>query len=101
MSLSGFSQILILNYFNKKESKLQILKNVGRNKKILLEGSKNQSIGGDDMKKLVKKDELSQKAGIVAMSRNRFTDNDIAKLTAKLKKFALVYDGDFFQIYGE
>jgi hypothetical protein len=53
------------------------------------------------MKKLVKKNELSQKSGLVAVSRTPFTDNEINKLTAKLSKFALVHDGSFYQIFGE
>jgi len=53
------------------------------------------------MAKLVRKEELSQKSGMVAISQTRFTDDEIDKLTIKLKRFALVHDGDFFQIYGE
>lgn len=53
------------------------------------------------MKKLVKKQELSQKSGLVAVSQTPFTDSEIGRLIAKLKKYALLYDGDLYQIYGE
>ncbi len=53
------------------------------------------------MNKLVKKNELSKKSGLVAVSRTPFADNEIDKLTAKLGKFALVHDGNFYQIFGE
>ena len=50
--------------------------------------------GSASMIKYVKKDELSEKSGLVAVNREQFTEDEIGKLILRLEKFALFFDGD-------
>ncbi|MDA3815608.1 MAG: hypothetical protein PF549_04565 [Patescibacteria group bacterium] len=49
----------------------------------------------------VKIEELSDKAGMVAVRRTLIPDKEVDELVANFSKFALEFDGTFYCIYAE